>query len=139
MGNSILCVGLDQPTRKIDKYAPFLVYQKVKVKHKSKIMENITRIYAPLPPPPFICIWFDVSLHWSFSLRYYLYTFISFYTSNVYFTHMFLVIFSISLSFICFIAFSILFFGSRLPSGGFWKMNIDFACFQNAKSEKTKK
>ena len=36
----------------------------------------------PLPPPPFICIWFDVSLYWSFSLRF-LFVYISFYASNI--------------------------------------------------------
>ena len=38
----------------------------------------------PLPPYPFICLWFDVSLYWSFSLRF-LFVYISFYASNVYF------------------------------------------------------
>ena len=36
----------------------------------------------PLPPPPFICIWFEVSLYWSFSPRF-LFVYISFYASNI--------------------------------------------------------
>ena len=41
-----------------------------------------------LPSPLFICIWFDVSLYWSFSLRF-LFLYISFYASNVYSTYIF--------------------------------------------------
>ena len=42
----------------------------------------------PPPPYPFICLWFDVSLYWSFSLRF-LFLYISFYASNVYSTYIF--------------------------------------------------
>ena len=42
----------------------------------------------PLPSYPFICLWFDVSLYWSFSLRF-LFLCISFYASNVYSTYIF--------------------------------------------------
>ena len=65
-------------------------------------------------------------LYWSFSLLF-LFVYLSFYASNVYLTY------------ISFYIFEFFFFGSRLPSGGFWKMNIDFTCFQNAKKWKTEK
>ena len=65
-------------------------------------------------------------LYWSFSLLF-LFVYLSFYASNVYLTY------------ISFYNFEFFFFGSRLPSGGFWKMNIDFTCFQNAKKVKFRK
>ena len=56
----------------------------------------------PPPPPsyPFICLWFDVSLYWSFSLRF-LFVYISFCASNVYSTYILVIISIIWL--LCFI------------------------------------
>ena len=58
----------------------------------------------PLPPYPFICLWFDVSLYWSFSLRF-LFVYISFYASNVYLTFMSCYIFHIFIFMFLFILF----------------------------------